>query len=174
MTARVCQYPGCDRPAARRWCGEKHRRAAAAARRAARRRAERAAAVEARQDALLEAVERLYYLTLAARQVGVDPSTAYAWMRADAAFAARVETARMIAADGHEGHLLAVARAAEPDPTRLRAAESVCRRIDANEARKRHATNRSDRQAAQAAPDVAEPDCAGALAWARRPKLEAV
>lgn len=173
MTAAPpCARRGCPStvpPGRRRFCSDACRRTAANARRTAGRRAARAASDAARRTALLEAVERLYYISLAARQAGIDPSTAYAWMRADADFAAAVETARSIASDAHEGHLLSVARAADPDLARLRAAEAVCRRIDANEARRRAAARRPPEAAPQ--PDA---DCADALAWARRPRLEAV
>ena len=177
MTAKVCALAGCENPLpprARRYCSAPHRRAAEAARRAAKRRADAAAARGARQDALIEAMERLGILSAAARQVGVDPSTAYAWARNDPEFAERLEVARLIAYDGHEAHLLAVARAPDPDSLRIRAADVVCRRTDRIEARRRGARTTALRLAAAEPTPEPDSDCGAALEWARLPKLEAV
>lgn len=177
MSRPVCALAGCAEPLpprARRYCSAAHRQSAAAQRRSARRRAEAAAALEARQDALLEAMERLGILTAAARSVGIEPRTAYRWAADDAAFAERLEVARQIAYDGHEAHLLATARAADPDPTRIRAAEAVCRRTDRIEGRRRGARTTALRLAAAEPAPEPDSDCGGALEWARLPKLEAV
>ena len=82
--------------------------------------------------------------------------------------------ARQIAYDGHEAHLLATARSADPDPLRIRAAEVVCRRTDRIEARRRGARSDARRDAAADPPPEPAADCAGALEWARLGKLEAV
>ena len=171
----LCALDGCDRavePPQRRYCTGEHRRLAEQQRRAARLRAEAAASLAARQDALIATVERLYYLAPAARAVGIDPSTAYEWARRDPEFAERFTIARQVASDAREIDLLQVATAQNLDMNRLRAAEAVCRRIDANEKRRRAAEARAE--AARSAPALPEPDLAGALEWAEGPHLEAV
>ena len=128
-----------------------------------------------RKAAVVEAVERHYYLTLAAESVGVDPRVVRRWVGSDPVFAAAVETSRRIASERFEEAVLAAA--AVKDVAAVRCAEAVLRRVDANESR-RLAWRRADRQDARMAgvdgPEIVEGDCAEALAWARRPRLEAV
>lgn len=66
------------------------------------------AEIAAGKDAFLKAIERHYNLAPAAREVGVDRSTIYDWMRHDEAFANSVEAAREMRIHTVEGHLLAI------------------------------------------------------------------
>ena len=140
------------------------------------REAERQSAVvarrlEDRKAKLLVALERHYYLLPAAEAVGVDPRTAYRWAAGDAVFAAAMETSRRIASDRFETGVLAAA--GEMNMTAVRCAEAVVRRVDANESRRRRAAEDQARRRDERV-ELPEPDCDAALAWAQRPRLEAV
>jgi len=179
-TPRVCARDACDEvcPTRRhRYCATRCRRLAEGDRRAARERAATAAALAESKARVVEQVEQLYYLAAAARAAGVARSTAYRWLDTDPAFAAEVDVARRIAADMREIDVMAAARTRDWD--QLRAAVTVCKRIDANELRRVRAGDRSDRHDRHAARDtpaeeIPAAECDEALEWARRPLLVAV
>ena len=180
---RTCAREGCDRPLTgqrRRWCSDECRTAARKERRNAEARQQTALARADKKDRLVaEVAGGVYFLAPAARAVGVDPFTAYRWAAEDPEFGRRLDDARAIASDLHEWALMAAVNVGNPASVRLM--ESVLRRVDANEARRRavveqHARRRREDDARRGAepPAVPEPDCGAALEWARKPRLEAV